>query len=102
MTKAFSPVITLLAVAAGFVGGVASQFLLPTPLVHAQVESPPRMVAQRFVLVDPKGVTRGEFKIEGDQPQIILYNRDGSVAWKATPESGRPHVSPMTANHIAR
>jgi len=96
MRKAFSPAMTVLAVAAGFVGGVASQWLLPARLVHAQVQSPHRMVAQRFVLVDPKGVTKGEFKVDGDQPQIILYNKDGSVAWKATPESMRPHVSPTT------
>lgn len=97
MKKAFSPAIIVLAVAAGFGGGIASQWLLPTPLVHAQVQSPRRMTAQRFVVVDSKGVTRGEFKVDGEQPQIILYNQDGSVAWKATPESGRPHVSPTTA-----
>jgi len=53
------------------------------------------MQAQQFVLVDPNGRTRGEFKMDGAQPEIVLYDRDGSVAWKVTAQSGRPHVTPM-------
>ncbi|HSU31862.1 MAG TPA: hypothetical protein VLJ11_11560 [Bryobacteraceae bacterium] len=95
MRKAFSPVVILCAVSAGFVGGVASQWWRPMQTVSAQIQAPRQMQAQRFVLVDPNGRTRGEFKMEGTQPEIVLYDRDGSVAWKVTAQSGRPHVTPM-------
>lgn len=98
MKKTLSPAIVLLAVAGGFIGGVASQWVFPIQNVHAQVQPPRRMVSQQFVLVDSKGAMRGEFKVDGEQPQIILYNRDGSVAWKATPDSVKPHVTPMNNN----
>lgn len=98
MKRTLTPATVLLGAAAGFVGGVASQWVFPMQNVHAQVRPPHRMVSQQFVLVDSKGAKRGEFKVDGEQPQIILYNRDGSVAWKATPDSVKPHVSPMNNN----
>ena len=95
MKKVFSPVVILCAVSAGFLGGVASQWWRPMQTVSAQLQAPRQMQAQRFVLVDPNGRTRGEFRMEGAQPEIVLYDRDGSVAWKVTAQSGRPHVTPM-------
>ena len=40
--------------------------------------------AQRFVLVDPAGKVNGEIRMNDDEPEIILYGKDGRVAWKAT------------------
>jgi hypothetical protein len=53
-----------IALAAGFIGGIASRRLRPSP-VYAQAPAPPQEIrAQRFVLVDEAGVARGAFGIE--------------------------------------
>jgi hypothetical protein len=69
----------LLAIAAGFLGGVISQRLVPTP-VRAQNDAPvpPEIRAHKFVLVDPAGVDRGVFAFNnhGD-PRIELMDADG-------------------------
>lgn len=49
-----------IALAAGFIGGIASQRIMPAP-VHAQDQSQvtPEVRAHKFVLVDEAGVDRG-------------------------------------------
>jgi hypothetical protein len=73
----------LLALTAGFVGGLASQYIRPTP-VHAQPSIPPQEIrAQKLVLVDNAGIARGAFGIEtnGD-PAIEVTDGKGNV-WVA-------------------
>jgi hypothetical protein len=51
-----------LAVAAGFLGGVASQRILPTPVrAQEQASVPQEIRAHKFVIVDDAGVDRGVF-----------------------------------------
>jgi hypothetical protein len=54
----------ILAVAAGFIGGIASQHLAITP-VFAKEPSPAakKIRAEKFVLVDENGLPRGAFGI---------------------------------------
>jgi hypothetical protein len=95
VTKAIFPAVILCALSAGFIGGTISAWSRPMQTVSAQVQAPRQIQAQRFVLLDSTGRTRGEFKMDGNQPEIVLYDRDGTTAWKVTAESGRPHVTPM-------
>lgn len=87
---------TLLSVLAGFAGAFLSQWLLsPTPAYSQLViPSPSRpekrpaateVDAQRFVLVDARGTVMAEIKINDGQPEIVLYDKQGRVGWKATP-----------------
>jgi hypothetical protein len=92
---AFVSPVTLLSVAAGLVGGFLSQALLSPGLLMAQFQTPPsirphnrpaatEVDAQRFVLVDPSGVVNGEIKIDDGEPEIVLYDKKGHIAWRAT------------------
>ena len=54
-----------LAIAAGFLGGIASQHISP-PMVHAQAQPliPKEIRAESFVIVDENGIPRGAFGID--------------------------------------
>lgn len=85
---------TLLSIAAGLCGGFAAQVLLsPAPLLAELL--PPAMRphkrpaatevdAQHFVLVDSSGLVTAEIKLNEGEPEIVLYDKDGRVAWRAT------------------
>jgi hypothetical protein len=68
-----------LAVAAGFLGGVASQRILPTPVrAQEQASVPQEIRAHKFVLVDDTGVNRGVFGfIRDGSPRIQLMDANG-------------------------
>jgi hypothetical protein len=70
----------LLALMAGFVGGLVSQYIRPTP-VHAQPSVPPQEIrAQKFVLVDNTGTARGAFGIKANgDPAIEVTDDRGKV-----------------------
>jgi len=70
----------LLALAAGFTGGLASRCLEPAQ-VHAQAQTAPsELRAQRFVLVDQAGVTHGAFLIETNgAPELEVTDAKGRV-----------------------
>lgn len=87
------------AVGAGFLGGAISRNILPVASVQAQMIVPPPqhpdnrpgphgVVAQRFVLVDAAGTVYGEFKLNGDKPEIDLYDKNGRVLWKTNVNQG--------------
>jgi hypothetical protein len=69
-----------LALAAGFMGGLATRYLRPTP-VYAQAPAAPQEVrAQKFVLVDENGIARGVFGIEvNGTPAIEMIDANGDV-----------------------
>lgn len=68
-----------LALAAGFIGGLASRSYGPAP-VHAQAPAPHEIQAQKFVLVDETGLARGVFGIEENgTPQIEVIGHKGHV-----------------------
>lgn len=99
---------TLLSLGAGFLGGALSAMLLSPQSLMAQFEPLPpgrlhkrpaatEVDAQRFVLVDSTGVVTAEIKMNDDEPEIVLYNKKGQIAWRATthqsglqPLSARP------------
>jgi hypothetical protein len=64
-----------LALAAGFLGGLASRYRAPVE-VHAQTPpSPPAEIrAQKFVLVDQNGEARGVFGFETTGAPVIEIN----------------------------
>jgi hypothetical protein len=98
---------TLLSVSAGFLGGALAGVLLSPQLLMAQFEPPPsvrphkrpaatEVDAQRLVLVDPTGLVTAEMKMEDGEPEIILYDKSGRIAWRATThQSG---FQPLSAN----
>ncbi len=84
----------LCAIASGLTGGIASQMFLSPPVAHAQTvrafpptspetSAPRELITERFVMVDAKGHVRGELKLEKGNPEIVLYDSDGEVIWKA-------------------
>ena len=73
----------VLALVAGFLGGIASQYTSPA-LVRAQVRTAPAKIisAQRFVLVNEQGATSGVFgSDESGNPSIALFDAQGHVIW---------------------
>src|SRR5580765_6365143 len=78
--------ITPLAVAAGFVGGVLSQYASPR-LVNAQSQVLKELRAQSFVLVDDKGVAYGYFGFDPNgQPILKMIDENRRTLWSAPPE----------------
>jgi hypothetical protein len=67
---------TALALLAGFVGGAMSHYLMVPMPVRAQgpVQSSPEIRAQKFVLVDENGTTRGVFGFQNDGTPAIQVN----------------------------
>jgi hypothetical protein len=68
-----------LAIAAGFIGGIASQRIMPVPVrAQEQTTVPPEIRAHRFVLVDEAGVNRGVFGFtKRDSPRIQFMEANG-------------------------
>lgn len=86
---------TLLSIAAGFAGGFLSQALFSPQSALAQLVVPPQLRpqkrppatevdAQRFALVDSAGNVNAEIKLADSEPEIILYDKEGRPAWRAT------------------
>ncbi len=71
-----------LAVAAGFFGGVLSQHIALTP-VFAQTPPPAakEIRAEKFVIVDEKGLPRGAFGMDskGEWPEIEIRDEKGHI-----------------------
>lgn len=89
---------TLLSVLAGFAGALLwqgllspkpaySQLVIPVPSRPGNRPTATEVDAQRFVLVDASGSVMAEIKINDRQPEIVLYDKDGRVGWKATPNA---------------
>jgi hypothetical protein len=84
-----------LAFAAGLLGGMASRWFIPTPVVLAQTQAPaPKDIrAQRFTLVTEEGAILGTFGIEqgwervngkrAGIPVIKLFDQSGKETWSA-------------------
>ena len=82
----------LVAVVAGFVGGVVSHYVSPTP-VQAQAQAPKEIKAQNFVVVDAKGTPFGLFGFDPEgKPIIKLIDENGKAVWTAPPP---PLVKPV-------
>jgi hypothetical protein len=73
---------TALGLVAGFIGGAMSHYLFVPMTVQAQAQSPTEVRAQKFVLVDKSGASRGAFGIE----------TDGTVQIEITDNKGRPYL----------
>jgi hypothetical protein len=84
-----SPKTTIaLALAAGFIGGIASQRIVPAPVwAQEQASVPQEIRAHKFVLVDEAGVSRGVFGFDKYQrPNIELMDTKGQTwGFKANP-----------------
>lgn len=97
----------LLSVLAGFAGAFLAQwFVSPTPAYGQLLIPPPsrperrpaatEVDAQRFVLVDAAGTVMAEIKMNNGLPEIVLYDKEGRVGWKATPN--RSGIRPVVVN----
>jgi hypothetical protein len=73
-----------LAIAAGFLGGIASQRIVPAPVMAQDQGTVPQEIrAHKFVLVDDTGVDRGVFGFnKHGAPRIVLMEADGRT-WEA-------------------
>jgi hypothetical protein len=89
-----------LALAAGFIGGIASQHILP-PLVFAQAPTvlPKELRAQNFVLTDENGTARGAFGFDKKGEAGIEIINQGHVYWVRWGEplfgKGKPTLVPL-------
>jgi len=78
----------VLALAAGFLGGIVSQHIAPPPIyAQAQPAVPREIRAESFVIVDTNGVPRGAFAINGRNGRPMLEMRDrngrlGETRWQ--------------------
>jgi len=97
----------VLSTAAAFAGGFAAQALLSPAPAYSQLVIPPpsrpqprpaatEVDAQRFVLVDAAGHVNAEIKMNNGEPEIVLYDKEGRVGWRATPHAMGIH--PVTVN----
>jgi hypothetical protein len=69
-----------LAVAAGFVGGLAAHYLVSTPVYAQSPASAQEIRAHEFILVDKTGTPRGVFGIEENgTPMIEMADSNGHV-----------------------
>ena len=74
----------IVALTAGFVGGILSQHLAPTPAyAQSQPQVQKEIRAENFVVVDANGAPRGAFGIEGSEawPRIEITDRKGHLQW---------------------
>jgi hypothetical protein len=75
-----------LAVAAGFIGGIASQSIVPVSVsAQEQASVPQEIRAHKLVLVDEAGVSRGVLGFDKHQrPNIEFMDAKGNT-WGFTP-----------------
>ena len=67
----------VLALAAGFLGGIVSQHIAPPPVyAQAQPAVPREIRAESFVIVDTNGVPRGAFAVNGKNGRPMIETRD--------------------------
>jgi len=94
-----------LAVAAGFLGGLASHYWLPVSVYAQAPAAPPaEMRAQKFVLVDENGNPRGVFGMETNgSPAVEIISDKGYVytsRWYPTRMKDFFHDPPMTPRKV--
>ena len=70
-----------LAFAAGLLGGIASRYLSPQPVLAQSM--PPEIRAQRFVLVNEEGKVVGTLSHESGRPALKLFDAKGQEIWSA-------------------
>jgi hypothetical protein len=89
-----------LALAAGILGGVLSHYLAPIVVLAQSQNAPPKEIrAQRFILVDAKGIPRGVFAIEtSGMPTIEAMTDDGHIYMltrQVSPHHPKPTLLPI-------
>jgi hypothetical protein len=85
----------ILALAAGLLGGTLSRYVTPTTvLAQGRSTAPKEMRAQRFTLVNERGIVLGVFGLDspeqGSNPTIRLFDENGREIFRAGPPSSRP------------
>lgn len=70
----------VLALGAGFAGGLSSQFFTGTPALADKMAQEPQVIrAERFEVVDQNGRVHGELGLRSDGVPILrLYDEDGN------------------------
>lgn len=69
-----------MALAAGFIGGIVSQHIIPASVyAQAQTRIPKEVRAESFVIVDENGSPRGAFGIDKKHgwPTVEITNKNG-------------------------
>jgi hypothetical protein len=80
--------ILVLSIAASLLGGMISTYVRPQA-ANAQSQAPVEVRAQRFTLVNEKGVEMGSFSLDSaGRPQIVLRDRSGHDVWSVVGERG--------------
>ena len=74
----------MLALAAGFIGGSASQLLQVPVLAQKGTTVPQEILAHRFVLVDESGVPHGIFGFDQDHRPNLELRDDKGNTWSFT------------------
>ena len=69
------------AFAAGLLGGIATHYVWPRPVLADS--SAVEIRAQKFVLVNERGVVIGSFAGEADGPALKLFDTNGREIWAA-------------------
>ena len=88
-----------LALAAGFAGGLLSQYITPVR-VHAQGADRPtlRLIqAQSFVLVDQAGSPRGSLSVDQKGTPIISFTDQGKTVWLDLVTPFMKNAKPLSA-----
>jgi len=87
---------TVLALAAGFTGGLASRYIEPLPVSANAPATLQEIRAQKFILVDETGLPRAVFGIEENgSPEVEVIDSKGRVSacwfrpWKSPSSFGR-------------
>jgi len=83
-----------LALGAGLFGGMLSRNVTPaTVLAQGQPATPKDIRAQRFTLVNERGIVLGVFGLdsskEGSNPALRLFDESGHEVFRAGPPSNR-------------
>ena len=79
-----------LTLAAGLFGGALSGYFFAARTVDAAAAAPKVMTAQKFMLVDKRGKTRGEFNVTAKGvAEVVVYDATGTLR---AGQIGRAHV----------
>jgi hypothetical protein len=81
------------AFAAGLLGGIATQYVWPRPVLADS--SAVEIRARKFVLVNERGAVIGTFAEEANGPALKLFDTNGREIWVARNSSAgqAPHRS---------
>ncbi len=73
------PVIVMISMASGYIGGLMSQSNKPAEAVGKPATVVAQVRAKSFVLVDDAGIVRRKVITDKDGPKVLFYNDAGKL-----------------------